>query len=208
VCHTLRALHELNPCLGKDATIPRSNAVSAGAATGHKRTSSMRSLEHTMLSDLYSDFPDLNLNGGGKRKPDAYRPPRGPRRSSGGSAHSANSDRTANSRAQRLMQGRETKRVQCTKVVLKFTSIADDGTSQPPVCIDAVGGSVGRARTNKVCVPNDDSLADEEHARVYLENGGFYVQDVAGRHGVALRVAAGTGILLTRPPHNVYHLAI
>lgn len=107
--------------------------------------------------------------------------------------HSATKRQSA-AKTQRLLLSRAEKRLYASKLIMRYTTISEDGTCFPPVTIDEAGATVGRSRDNKVSVPNDDSLMVMNHARIFVENGVFFIEDCGARQGVSMRVTAGPGL--------------
>lgn len=78
-----------------------------------------------------------------------------------------------------------------SKIVLKFTTIAENCAEMPSFVLGMAGGRIGREPSNEVSVPSDTRLAAEGHARIEYMNGSFYLADGGFDSSASIRISMG-----------------
>lgn len=76
-------------------------------------------------------------------------------------------------------------------IVLKFTTLSEGCHETPSFTIDKRGARIGRDKTNDICVPSDQRLAEISHATIEYHKGYFYILD--GGHSFSASVRIGIG---------------
>ncbi len=76
------------------------------------------------------------------------------------------------------------------KIVLKFTTMAEDVTQQSFV-VGRDGASIGQGSSNSICIKNDAYMSETEHAIVEWREGSFYLLDQGQLYGAAIRIGMG-----------------
>ncbi len=76
------------------------------------------------------------------------------------------------------------------KIVLKFTTMAEDITQQSFV-VGRDGASIGQGSSNSICIQNDACMSETEHAIVEWREGSFYLLDQGQLYGAAIRIGMG-----------------
>jgi len=76
-------------------------------------------------------------------------------------------------------------------IVLKFTTLSDGCTEAPSFTVDRKGATIGRDKSNDICVPSDTRLPSEAHSTIEYYRGAFYIIDGGYSFSASVRIGIG-----------------